>query len=239
MGDATEDRPKCLTQLLGRSLLDWQLEALSRSGIEEVAAVTGYRHGDIDGRVEKTFHNTRWARTNMVVSLTTAAEWLCSEPVIVAYSDIVYRPHHVTALMGVDHPVAMTYDLDWLALWSLRFDDPLEDAETFRTDGHGGVTEIGRTAAHVSEIEGQFMGLLKFTPGGWQSVTDHLSQISNAECDRLDMTSLLNGLLEKQIPIRGVPVSGGWCEVDNQIDATAYERRLSGEQAWSHDWRTT
>src|SRR3546814_17606155 len=38
----TESRPKCLIELSGRSLLEWQLLALSRAGIDEVVIVTGF-----------------------------------------------------------------------------------------------------------------------------------------------------------------------------------------------------
>src|SRR3546814_17063406 len=38
----TESRPKCLIELSGRSLLEWQLLALRRAGIDEVVIVTGF-----------------------------------------------------------------------------------------------------------------------------------------------------------------------------------------------------
>jgi choline kinase len=40
----TEDRPKCLLELSGRTLLEWQLDALAGSGIGEVTIVTGFHH---------------------------------------------------------------------------------------------------------------------------------------------------------------------------------------------------
>jgi len=39
----TADRPKCLIELSGRSLLEWQLDALFEGGIREMAVVTGFR----------------------------------------------------------------------------------------------------------------------------------------------------------------------------------------------------
>jgi choline kinase len=39
----TDDRPKCLLPIGPRTLLDWQLEALARCGIAEVAVVIGFR----------------------------------------------------------------------------------------------------------------------------------------------------------------------------------------------------
>lgn len=39
----TAERPKCLIELSGRSLLEWQLDALAGAGIGEVVVVTGFR----------------------------------------------------------------------------------------------------------------------------------------------------------------------------------------------------
>ena len=43
MKNLTDDRPKCLVELRGKALLDWQLAALREAGIEQAAIVTGYR----------------------------------------------------------------------------------------------------------------------------------------------------------------------------------------------------
>ena len=44
----TAERPKCLIELSGRSLLEWQLDALQGSGIDEVVVVTGFAEELVD-----------------------------------------------------------------------------------------------------------------------------------------------------------------------------------------------
>lgn len=39
----TADRPKCLIDFNGRSLLEWQIEALKANGIRNISVVTGFR----------------------------------------------------------------------------------------------------------------------------------------------------------------------------------------------------
>ena len=39
----TADRPKCLIELAGRTLLEWQLDSLFEGGVPEMAVVTGFR----------------------------------------------------------------------------------------------------------------------------------------------------------------------------------------------------
>ena len=41
MKKLTEMHPKCLIKFKGKSLLDWQIEAIKKVGIENIALVTG------------------------------------------------------------------------------------------------------------------------------------------------------------------------------------------------------
>lgn len=231
MGSATEQKPKCLAELGGRPLLDWQIDALRRAGFTELAIVRGYRGQLLDNRgVDRLFDNPRWSETNMVRSLACAAEWLRAGPCVVSYSDIVYHPSAPQSLAVAAAWLAITYAPHWLDLWSRRFADPLADAETFRLGPDGTVREIGRRPQTVGEVEGQYMGLLKFTPESWAEVEHLLAALPPTEGDRLDMTSLLGRLIARDKPITAVPYAGSWGEADNQEDLALYERMLaSGE----------
>jgi choline kinase len=176
----------------------------------------------------------------MVATLRCASSLLNESPCIISYSDIVYHPSHVRALAAAEGDIAITYDVLWETLWSARFEDPLADAETFR-HSNGWLITIGNRAVKPSDIQGQYMGLVKFTPAGWQKTEAFLSTLSLAESKRLDTTSLLRGLLDNGVKIYCIPVNGRWCEVDSESDVRLYEGLLSRSQSkgavWDHDWQ--
>jgi choline kinase len=223
MGALTADAPKCLTQLGARTLLDRQISSLRAGGCTDVGIVTGYRAELISSRGDAAFHNPDWASSNMVRSLAGASSWLGDGTVIVSYSDIFYSGETVRALGAAVGALAISYDPDWLALWSARFTDPLSDAETFRRDAAGRLVEIGARAERLEQIEGQYMGLLKFTPAGWAEVVVALDVLEPERRARIDMTSLLAGLLARNVAITTVPVVGPWGECDNPSDLAVYE----------------
>jgi L-glutamine-phosphate cytidylyltransferase len=237
LGEITRDQPKCLTPLAGRPLLEWQLAALRAAGVERIAIVTGYLAERLQPFGSTLFHNARWADTNMVASLVCAAEWLEAGTTVVSYSDIVYGPAVVRKLMAARDDVAISYDRSWLSLWQLRFDDPLRDAETFRADQEGRLLAIGERPQTLDQVQGQFMGLIRFTPAGWQRACSAWQAGQPAQRDRLDMTGLLRRMLERGERIGAVPVDGGWCEVDSIEDLRHYETALAASRPWSHDWR--
>jgi len=222
MGPLTAQIPKCLVQLGGKPLLEWQTGALRAAGIERIAIVTGWQPEHLASRGLETFHNPRWSETQMVMSLTCASEWLAADTCIVSYSDIFYPASAVRALISAGADIAITYDPDWLTLWSRRFANPLSDAESFETDAEGRVIDIGRKTDDIRKIRGQYMGLLKFTPKGWQAVFGALARIEQQGRDRLDMTSLLQRLIASGHEIRAVAVDGPWGEVDNERDLALY-----------------
>jgi len=227
MKERTKDRPKCLVSLAGRTLLDLQLTALKGAGITDIGIVSGYLSEQIAGRGLQVFRNDRWRESNMVVSLCAADAWLRTSPCIVSYADIFYPVETVLSLVGADADLAVAYDPDWLALWNSRFANPLLDAETFRRDLTGRLVEIGRRAETTAEIEGQYMGLLKFTPAAWQNVVGYLGTLQQSDVDRLDMTTLLSRMIALGQHVGTVPTAPFWGEVDSDSDLAYYEQEVA------------
>lgn len=224
MKSMTNDMPKCLVPLKNRPLLDWQISALRGAGIAEIAIVTGYRREMLAGYGLVEFHNPRWAETNMVSSLACAGEWLASGPVIVSYSDIFYEVSAAALLSSCPDDLAITYDPNWKRLWQERFADPLDDAETFRLAPGGYLAEIGGKPTQISEIEGQYMGLLRFGPAAWEEVERVRAEIDQPVRDRLHCTGLLHKIITRgSLPIRALAYEGHWGEIDSETDWSLYE----------------
>lgn len=228
MKDLTDDRPKCMVELDGETLLSRQIRTLRSSGASEIAVVTGYRRDMLADQADREFHNPRWAETNMVSSLATAAEWLQQAPCIISYSDIFYGADAVRQLSESYAPLAITYDPNWQDLWTRRFGDPLLDAETFRIAADGNILEIGKRPSKLDEIEGQFMGLLRFTPEAWHELDTMRMKMSDDARDKLDMTGALQRIIERgNLGVKGIRLSGDWGEVDSADDLRVYQSALS------------
>lgn len=217
-----------MVELGGRPLLHWQVAALRAAGIEDITVVTGYRHELLEQQGFATRNNPNWASTNMVGSLWCARD-IVDGPTIVSYSDIVYGPHVVQALAGVRAELGVAYDVDWLELWRARFADPLSDAESLKLGAGRRILDIGRRVASLAEIEGQYLGLLCFSPQSIGWVVELLAQRPEALA-KLSMTDLLRHLIEAGHPVQGVETKGGWCEVDTPSDLAVAERLLAAGQ---------
>lgn len=232
MGKSTEKSHKCLTVLAGKTLLEWQLSSLRKSGVKEITVVRGYRSEMLQGNFN-TAENPRWSKTNMVSTLFCVPK--IDVETIVTYSDIVFSDTHIKDLMGHKGDIVITADNHWLNLWSARFENPLEDAETFKTEGDI-LIEIGKKNDKIENIQSQYMGLLKFSPRGWNTAFELFNSLEKEKRDKLDMTLFLSMLID-HIEIRVVFVEGKWCEIDCNNDVESYEKILKFNEKWSHDWR--
>ena len=241
MREQTNDKPKCLLELAGRPLLFWQLDALRAAGADQILVVRGYckeklvpeRLG-LEPGAFSVADNPRWAETNMLGTLLHADAFIRASGALLSYADIVYHADHVRALAACPHDIAITYDTRWQELWTLRFGDPLLDAETFRAE-NGLLREIGGKPERLADIAGQYMGLLRVSARGWETVREHCAALGEM-VDKTDMTGFLRRLLAAKIPIGAVPVAGRWCEADNETDLNRYASALA-QGGWGHDWR--
>lgn len=225
MGSLTENQPKCFVKVKNTRLIDWVVRALRGAGIEDIALIRGYLARSFTDSSLIYFDNPSWESTNMVSTLLAAESWLSQAPCIVTYSDIVYPSSTITKLVSAGGDITIPYNTAWLDLWTARFVDPLSDAETFKIDSAGMLLEIGKRTALFADIEGQYMGLIKFTPQGWRRVKMFLNTLDAGDLAELDMTSLLERLRLSGERIDTVPIDGRWIEVDSEADWKLYQGR--------------
>jgi choline kinase len=224
----TDDKPKCLVPFRGRPILDRLLSALRAAGITDVAVVTGYRAETIRDRGLTTRHNPDFASTNMVHSLFCAEDLLDGD-VLIVYGDILIRPGLLRTFCDSSAPIAVAVNTQWRDLWALRMEDPLADAETLKLDQDGYIRELGRKASSYAEIEGQYMGLIRIARDALPKVRafyhslDRARRYDGKDFRNMFMTSFLQEIIDRLMPIRAVLLGGGWLEIDSIDDLSAYD----------------
>ena len=85
----TLDRPKCMVEIEGISLIDRQLSILKSQGLSDIVMIGGYKADMLKRKGVKLKINPRYHETNMVWTLFSAEEELEGD-LIVSYGDIVY-----------------------------------------------------------------------------------------------------------------------------------------------------
>ena len=221
----TSDRPKCMVLLAGKSILSYQLQVLRNHGLDDISIVTGYQQEKLIASGAARICNDDYATTNMVYSLFCAREVLSQEQeVLVAYADIIYSDSVLDSLLAATSHICVAVDLKWQDYWCKRFDDPLSDAETLRLDTSGRVLELGQKPKSLDDIQGQYIGLMKFSVEGVATLIKCYDQavaegtLGGKSVERAYMTDLLQHVIDSGYAIESVPIHGQWIEIDSKQD---------------------
>ena len=150
LGTISANKPKCLTEIGGKSLIKRNLTTFNRFNLNPFL-ITGFASEKLKPLGLQTIHNRDFGDTNMVWSLYQAIQELENDFVI-CYGDIVVSPSIVANLLEVPFEFAVVSDQSWLEYWTRRFDEPLHDAESFSTNAVGDLVSVGQKAKNTNEI---------------------------------------------------------------------------------------
>lgn len=117
LGDLTEDRPKSLLNVGGRTLLAHSLHALSAGGIAEVLVITGYLHDSIMAEVNasraglrvRTARCADYLAGGSMMSLARATDEM-KGPFLLLESDLLYDPAFVPVARACTRSTILTAD---------------------------------------------------------------------------------------------------------------------------------
>jgi len=227
----TLDRPKCMVEIDGISLIDRQLSVLRAEGLDNIVMVGGYKSEMLKREGVKLKLNPRYYETNMVWTMFCAEEEL-EGGVIVSYGDIVYSREILQALLESTADIAVIIDKEWEGYWRARNEDPLDDAETLKLRADGTISEIGQKPKSLSEIEGQYMGLMKFSVKGIKQIKEifhtavESGELLGKSVESAYMTDLLQAVIDLKFPVHSVLIDKYWIEVDTVSDLHSENTRI-------------
>jgi len=222
----TDDRPKCLVEVNGRSILQRQLEAYKMAGVDEVVIVRGYMSDSIRVPGARYWENTQFRENNILVSLFFAEADMDGE-FLFSYSDIVFRPEVVRRVIETEGDYALVIDRRWHEAYVGRVNHPVEEGEVARVDD-GRVTLVGKKTMPPEQATGEFIGLARFSAKAAQKMRERYHQRRRelggkpyGRAPRFEvsyLTDLLNDLISTGEVMRPAFIDGGWREIDTVED---------------------
>lgn len=241
----TDDRPKCMVEVSGRSIIERQLDAIYACGVsdEDITIICGYCSETLMDRFKDTsinfIVNERYDSTNMVCSLMCARDLMESEDdIIVSYGDIIYGESVFRKILAAEDNISVIVDDGWYEYWAKRCVNPLDDAETLMFDDNDYLTEIGQKTTKLEKVQSQYIGLMRFKGKGLiamlslsceakrRSANGEALWRTNRNYAKMYMTDLLQGLIDEGNELRAVHIQRGWFEIDDCEDLKIVESEL-------------
>ncbi|MGB2960027.1 MAG: phosphocholine cytidylyltransferase family protein [Bacteroidota bacterium] len=230
----TNERPKCLLQVGGRTILERALESLRENGIKRIAVVRGYCSQLIDYPNITYYENPNYRANNILRSLFYAEREM-DDDFIFSYSDIIYNSEIVAQLMECKAEIAVTIDVNWLQHYDGRDLHPISEAELVKLENDQ-VVKIGKEVVRPDEAHGEFIGLAKFTKSGAEAMRTAYHRIAEerpaapfqhaASLEKAYMTDMIQELVDNGSLVQSIDIEGGWMEIDTPQDLERAQRQF-------------
>ena len=234
------DKPKCLLEVKGKSILERQIELLRRFNINDIVIVKGFAQEKINIPNVSYVIDEKHCY-DKVYSLMEAKEYLNGD-VLVIYGDILYDESVLEKMLAnKSDGIQVAVDIDWKDYFTKRYGDPLADTVSLHASSDDYVLDIGQNnpALSFSDIYGQFIGFLKLTDKGCQIFKDTYfgakkkfwgkEWINGRSFEKVRTTDFLQIIVDSHVPVKLIPISKGWLEFDDVNDLDLINKRLRKE----------
>ena len=218
----TAKLPKCLVEVCGLPILEWQLHALAVAGVQRATVVVGFGADEVQRRLTeicpadlevRTLLNPLYNRADNLISCLAARGEMNGDFLLIN-GDTLFEPAVVTRLRVSERaPVAIavaskaTYDADDMKV-------------TCRADR---VLRVGKDLP-VSQVDGEAIGLSLFRGNGPRLFGDALEQVSREPDAHRRWYLSAVALLAADRLVHAVSVDGiGWTEIDYPHDLARAE----------------
>ncbi|OPZ22871.1 MAG: Bifunctional IPC transferase and DIPP synthase [candidate division BRC1 bacterium ADurb.BinA364] len=205
----TADKPKGLLSVGAESIIEYQIRALRKAGIAQIALVTGHaaeRVHDALGDSVLYFHNERYRETNSLYSLWIAAEF-GRAGCLVFNSDVLFHPALLEKLLASSAEDAILVD------YGVELGE-----EEMKVTAPGGI--IAKISKNIDprEAEGENVGIVKMGREGAAAVFDVAAAFARAGAWNLWAPHAIEALIGRH-PFAAIPTEGRpWIEIDYRHD---------------------
>ena len=228
MEGLTENSPKCLLEINGKTLLQTQLDYLRSLGVNDITVIKGYLQEKICLPGINYYVNENYQKNNILESLFYAERELTGE-VIILYSDIIYERSVLEMQIKSEHDISMVTDVKWRLNYQDRKNHPLEEAENVVFDEKLKVRQIGKNLqGDNNNLLGEFIGMMKLQGSG----TEILRKFYNSCKEKYKtgvfqsarsfqvayLTDIIQELVDNAVAVHCVPIENGWREIDTAED---------------------
>ena len=151
-----------------------------------------------------------------------------NDDIIVSYSDIIFNEKILNKVIKSKKKLGVVVDNEWRKLWSIRMENPLDDAETLKILDNQ-IVEIGKKTVDYDNIHSQYIGLIKFSKSAvteflefYKSI-DRNTKYRGESLKSMYFTTLIQLLIDNRFKVSPIYINGGWIEIDSISDLENYK----------------
>lgn len=223
----TNDIPKAMLEINGKTILERVIEIFRGCGIENIVVVRGYKKEKININYPdlKYYDNDNYNNSEFLYSLFCAEKELDDE-CIISYSDILFKRCVVEKLLQTNVDISVVVDTGFKETYKDRIDNPIELAETVMVKDNR-VIEIGKIGQDPN-LHGEFIGMVKFSKKGANILRTNYNRVKKVfknkpfhrspSIGNAYLSDMIQELIDKGYKVVNVDIVDCWKEIDTIQD---------------------
>ena len=190
----TYNIPKCLLDVGGKPIINYQLEALQNIGIDSVTMIIGYHREMLIDHLKRSFTdinfnfiiNHHYFETNTAYSVYLGSDILKSDSHLLMNADVIYPPELITRIIEAENETVLAVDIKKCGR---------EEVKVIEGNNNR-ITAIGKELIEENCL-GEFLGVAKLSKEFNQKFADSLTRLINAGGKSDYFEAGMHPLLEK------------------------------------------
>ena len=218
------ERPKCLIKVDDKTILDHQIDGLSKAGIDDIAIVVGYEKQQIIRHVQKRFgrstlrihfiDNPAFALTNNIYSLWMARDWLNGDGFACLNADVIFDSKILDSALKASSPILMIVDPEW------------RDETMKVIIDNGQIVQMSKQISQ-SEFSGTYIGITVFDQLINPRFFTKMQDLIDAGRVNEFFNVAVQELVDEGIGVGFTTTGGGaWAEIDDPLDLTFAQQNV-------------
>ena len=239
-----QDKPKCLLDIKGKTILERQVAALNDVNIKDIVVIRGYQKDKIALPNLRYYDNDRYEETGELASIFCAERELKGRCLLL-YSDIIFETGILQKLLKSPADITVVIDQAWVDHYRQKLPRPhlkpdlvmlnQPPATSYRFVPPDGLARLVKIGQHwdPDQAHGEFIGLAMFSERGidlLRSVYKTIAANPSAPLHeapsvaKASLTDMLQELVNRGHEVSCLTIYKGWMEVDTFEDY---------QQAWA------
>ena len=228
----TKNIPKSMVRVNGKPIIEYQLSVLKKVGINDVYVVTGPYSEKFNIKNIKYVKDKEYEKHDILGSLMEAKNFF-EKDTLVLYSDIIFELKIIEKIMNSKEDISIAVDMNWEKNYEGRSEHPKSEAENVELNSKLDIIKSKKNIENVNNNVGEFLGIIKFANKGSELFIKKYEDLVNNNTGlfheapsilKAYVTDMIQELINSNIKIKPILISGKWCEIDTMQDLKNAEK---------------
>ena len=236
LGGITKKIPKGLLKINGKSIIQRQIEIYEKNGIKDIIIITGPNSEKFDIKDVTYIHDDNYKNHDVLGSLMVGKKFM-KNGFIMSYSDIIYDEKILKKIIEFKGKIGIAVDLDWEKKYVGRSEHPKSQADNVLIENVK-IKKIKKNILKCDKFQkmGEFVGLMKISNIGTEIFVEKFNELLESHQGKFQdassikkayLTDLIQELIDSNIQIDPIEISGNWYEIDTPQDLEKVKKILS------------